>query len=350
MTVMEIAPVAGNRGHAEIRLPEGSLLDSMASLKVGKPASSQKLGRDAAGVVKWGNVAEEFGPFDVRTITDGRRAVVIGPDITTAFDVFDMLDIELAGQTAQVSWPDNIDKVRPRTGGGRIAGAQSQPAAAKPAPRAAAPAAPKVEPKPTAQAVSAAPEETPSAEPASRPRWLWWALGTSALLLMIGAGLAVSAPYWTPYVEDLWPTIDPETVPTPSSEGPVACSELAAERAADDPRGAIETALEHSASGGCDGALDAPAALRLLRDAADAGSGEALAVFGGLYDPNMRDPLFNDRLALTLSDDASLALDYYDRARAAGAEGVDAAIGELCATIADSTDPLTVEAAREYCA
>lgn len=352
MTAIEIIP-ARKRGHAQLRLAKGALPDPTATVTVVDRYKERGLGQSDGSQAVWNGKGHAFGPYAVEADSDGRPFVEIGPEIANWLEEYQRLRLTVGATTADVVWPETIERAAAATHGARIAGAAA--AAPKPAPAAKSEAPPQAAPAFEPSSLVA-----PARDPAETPvspgrRWLYWGIGSAVALSLIVAGLLVSAPHWKPQFDDLltsiWPDrpdTDTDTGTSPASAS-TSCAALAPDGLAADPRGAIEALLAQSAQGGCTGGVDATLALRHLQTAATQGSGEALAMFGGLYDPTHRDPLLNDQLALTLSDDVSLALDYYTRAEAAGAAEVRTAITELCASIAGATDPRAAEAEREFC-
>lgn len=103
-------------------------------------------------------------------------------------------------------------------------------------------------------------------------------------------------------------------------------------------------------AGDCDTAIDADFALRLIEEAAGAGDPSAMLAFGALYDANVDQPLLETRLGLSLTDDPTLALGWYGRAREAGSTEAANAVQSLCEATAAITDNFQLQFVREdYC-
>lgn len=103
-------------------------------------------------------------------------------------------------------------------------------------------------------------------------------------------------------------------------------------------------------AGDCDTAVDADFALRVIEEAAGAGDPSAMLAFGALYDANVDQPLLETRLGLSLTDDPTLALGWYGRAREAGSTEAANAVQSLCEATAAITDNFQLQFVREdYC-
>jgi hypothetical protein len=282
--------------------------------------------------------------------------VIIGPDVVNQIDDDTPLKIALGGQEWDTYWPDDINRGPDEALEGGISGAA---AAAAPTGPKKVTTMPKPAPIPAPLPGPVSGTEgglitDPIPEPGSdTDEEETEGAGGSKLPLILG-GLAVlaaiAAAVWF-FV--LAPDTEPDPVPVPVPvpvPAPVPVPD--ANACTTDALGALAgqgfAALAEQL-GSCGGAVSADDALGFVERAAQAGDGDALALFGALYDSGVTVPGIEDQMGLTFSDQPGLAAGYYAQARDAGSELGTARLGAICLRLALETGTLATSAREDYC-
>jgi hypothetical protein len=333
-------------GYAFLELPNGTLGTGPVHVAVMEVYASRWLGpsdgapeggpdaKTAVGAAHWQGERHEFGPYAVHA-HDGADWVRIGPEIVNKIDEYTPLRISVGGQTADVTWPDDVP---PRAGAAVLGGLQSTAKAKADdmqdvlVGRPVVPE-PETEPEPDPQ-----PPEMPGPiEPErvedtlSRRRTLWLLLFFSTLLILIAATVAA------------WLLI-PRDEPAP--ETPVSAADTCTWDAlvALDGFAATEKAIR-----ACGDALSPETVLKIIEDAAQQDDGDALLLFGTLYDGAQVDERIETVIGLSFDHDAAKAAEYYARASAVGSDAAGVRLSATCAQLAGSKTTLAKGAYDDYC-
>lgn len=331
-------------GHALLHFPPGALSGPTADLSVFDLFREKYLGQG-----DWQPLPALFGPYPVRPDAQGGSSISVGPEIVNAIGEFVSIRIDAGNFSATTNWPDTVS---PDPGAAAIGSIRSNADAAAPhdlrgiGPRHA---------NEIAQVTEVVPEQLPQPDlpPPTRTRsGTPWAVAAAALLLAVGA----AAGWWyltqgdTPAPDQ--PVIAADTS-APATEPPAqtvnACSLSAVDAASEGLAARLSGLASLQQTGNCEAQAATDLALRLIERDAASGGADALLLFGQLYDPGATDALVEGQLGLTLSKDASIALDYYTRAASAGSAAAGPAKQALCATTADSSDPQVAATREELC-
>ncbi len=325
-------------GYAFLELPAGSLPEGSVTVAVFDAYGERWLApvpgqgrRIEIGDAAWQPDRAAFGPYEVHR-HDGADWVRIGPEIVNRLDEYMPLRIEVGGRSFDAAWPDDVP---PRAGAAVLGGLRpvarkrDEPAAAQPVGRRAEdpgdgraedPERPPPEPK------------TPVPEtPETRKGSLIWPLA-----VLLSGLLALAAWY-------VWPVSDP----VPERLGDEAAGDrcgLAALSAVPGGFGATAEAIR-----ACGADVSPDIALSLVEDAAARGDGDALLLFGTLYDGTRLDPRIETLVGLTFDDDPAKAAEYYARAVQAGAAQAQTHLAEVCEILSGSTATLAKGAHDDFC-
>jgi len=321
-------------GFAFLELPGGSLGAGPVHVAVREVygnrwlgASGDTGGKASIGDGNWQGERHEFGPYPVHA-HDGADWVRIGPEIVNNIDEYTPLRIDVAGQVADVSWPDDVP---PRAGAAVLGGLQPT---ARPVPQEAGaqlvgkPPEPAPEPEPTPPEIPEAdePDPEPAPDTGAKMRALWQPL--ILVLLMC----AISAALWAMISRD---------------EAPVAVTQDTCTRAALvalDDFTATEKAIR-----ACGDAVSADTVLKIVEDASARDDPGALLLFGTLYDGAETDARIETVIGLSFDHDAALATGYYARAVMAGSDLARSRLAVTCAQLAGSDETLAKGAYDDFC-
>lgn len=358
-------PDAPYGGFAILSLPEGSLQEAETIVQVQSGYSqlwlAPTLGENlmiGIGEANWQADPYAYGPYAVHR-NSGRDLIRIGPEIVNKIEEFAPLSLRIGPYRLDTNWPDNI---MPRvaaaliggvsgvargaardTTGDRLVGRRAAPELPpEPEPDTAYddagdwPADDDPAPEPTAALGSQSEpvsQQTGSGKSGKEPRRrLLFGL---AALLIIALGLA----YW------LLPQSLTATDDTPATRVPdgTPCS-LATLDATPGGFGAAMTAIQ-----GCLGSVNAETAFAVVENAARRGDGAALLMLGTLYDPDVTDPLFEDRLAVSFDPNLALAVEYYAHARSLGIAEAGGRMARTCEALRARADTLSQGAYSDFC-
>ncbi|SFT67086.1 hypothetical protein [Sedimentitalea nanhaiensis] len=325
-------------GYAFLELPSGSLPDAPVSVAVFDSYGERWLAphpeqgdRIDIGDAVWQADRVGFGPYEVHR-HDGADWVRIGPEIVNRLDEYMPLRIEVDRQGYDVSWPDDVP---PRAGAAVLGGLR--PVARKMAEASAdrlvgTRPADTLDPPEVEETVLVQPPiaEPTAPEPAGRRIRIGSLIWPLAVLMVAGA---VAAWY-------LWPLPDDDQAGETEAEH---CS-LAALSAVAGGFTAIADAIRK-----CGADVSADTALRLVEEAAAQDDGDALLLFGTLYDGTRLDPRIETLVGLTFEDDPAKAAEYYARAAGAGAAGAQGHLADICQILSASTATLAKGAYDDFC-
>ncbi len=322
-------------GYAFLELPGGSLGTGPVGVAVMETYGARWLGpsddaggRTAVGAANWQGERHDFGPYAVHA-HDGADWVKIGPEIVNKIEEYTPLRLVVDGQSADVTWPDNVP---PRAGAAVLGGLlPTRPATTRDTGAALVgkPQEPEIEPVQEPEPAPEPPQTVASDEPAPPNRRAWWLLLVAVAL--IGALVAL----WWFYLRD---TPDEQVKIMPEA----ACTNQAL--AALDGFAAMEIAIR-----ACGDALSADTVLAIVEDAAGRGDPDALLLFGTLYDGAEEDTQIEKVIGLTFADDAARAAEYYARAAGAGSDTAGERLKVTCVQLAGSDKTLAKGAYDDYC-
>lgn len=331
-------PARPRGGFAVLAVPAGQLSGDRVTVMLRSTYTDKYLGGDG-----FQTEPAAFGPYPV--VRDGAEArVTVGPEIVNQLEEYAQLRITLGSVTATTTWPDSVV---PAPGAARLGGlvAPGERTATGPALVGAVPAEAVVDVAPEsvdpADAVASGVEAAPDGARAPR-RGLWLAAGLAVLGLAAGLALYLAGVFDRPaQVAAPAPTPAP-VVERAAAPDPCAADAVAALRG----RAFAEIAPRLR---DCGAAVAPEAALLLLEDAAAAGQADALLLFGKLYDADVMDAAFEGAIGLTFADAPALAVDYYARARAAGATEAEALLRAACDRLGPLTDTPSRAARDAHC-
>jgi hypothetical protein len=343
-------PARPHGGYAVLAVEAGAVPGDTVSVTLLNPYNEKYLGADG-----FQSEPAAFGPYAV--VREGAEArVTVGPEIVNQIEEFARLKITIGSVSATVNWPDEVVPapgaarigwlMRPGEratgdGGGNLVGLMPQAPAEAEAEAAAAPPQPAL-PAPEPEPVNAGAES-------GGGRGLMIGGGIAALVAAIAAGLYLSGalgPDEPVAVPDVLPaaTAMPSVTPAPAPpEDPCAAGALDALRGQSFAE--VEPRLRD-----CGGAVSLDTALLLLEDAAAAGDAAALVLFGKLYDAEAVDAGFETTIGLSFADTPAIAVDYYARARDAGAGGAEALLRAACVRLGLLTDTQSQSVHAQNCA
>ncbi|MCV6584881.1 MAG: hypothetical protein OIF47_05060 [Marinibacterium sp.] len=345
-------------GYARILLPAGTLAGPTTSVSLYEMFRERFLGEDG-----WQPTEALFGPYPVEDLGD-RQCVIVGPEIVNHIDEFAAVRLALGDVVSETTWPDAIahaptapplgrilrpDEPDPAAGSA-LTGTRPTPAPTpqpEPPQEVAEPDPPAVDPvvEPVAEPIDDPVEPEPDpVDPPTDPvpvksgssSWIWIVL---VLLLAAAAGGA----YYHFAMREPVPAPEPEPVPDPVPE-PVPEPEPAPDPCTDAALSADDVAFADrlAALRACGDKASAAAALAVLEAGLAAEDAETLLTFGHLYNPDISAPGIEDLVGLSFDPQPEVAIDYYMRARDAGAEGADAALSASCDALRAS-DPSAAE-------
>lgn len=340
-------------GFAFLELPEGALPGDTVTVAVQDAFADRWLGADRD--VPWQGERHDFGPYDVHR-QDGADWVRIGPEIVDRLVEYMPLRFMVGPETHVISWPDDVPPRPAAAERGAIrATGRTQPPPEPPRP-VTAPMARPVEP-PSVGSDSAAFDEDiadplieDEAEPEARSRRLW------VLVVLVLLLLAALVAIWLLVPEKDEPAtaqtpLPPDATSIKASPTETGSASPAPDRCTFDALsglgggfGAVERALAR-----CGGAVSPDVALRLVEDAAARGDGDALLVFGMLYDGDAVQSGIEDKIGLTFGDDPAKAAAYYARAMKAGTGQAKPRLDAVCAHLAGASGTLEKGAFDDYC-
>lgn len=330
-------PARPGGGYARLVMPAGSVPTGTAAVSVFNMFRERYL-----GPAEWQPTEAFFGPYEVATLPDGSQAVTIGPEIVNALEEFVTVKFRIGPFSSVVTWPETVPQLPGAAGIGQILTSGQVEEIECGGLRG------RVEKTPPKKDDPQPPPPPPPPPPGPQTR-RWWLLALLLALILAGVGAWFYLNREEP-VPPVAPVIpDEEHGEEQTTTPPPACSAEAALAAHPAPGEALRSLLDDSAAGRCTGTIDADFGLLMIRNAAQAGSADALMAFGDLYNEAVTDPVIEEELGIVLADDPSLALDYYARARDADAAGAADAIAAVCESIADATDLLVADARREFC-
>lgn len=302
------------------------------------------------GPHEWQPDAHDFGPYPTTPTPDGvAMEICIGPEIVNQIAEFTSILIEIGGHATTLTWPDNVLQ-DPRAQPYGTIYKEPDPTenlsdtVQRPVEDAAFTDA-KDAGQPEDDDAQTVDEREPSVTPppAEPQKRSFVPLLIGLLLVAILGGLGI----WL-FTKDQGATTEAEPEPEPV-ETAVACTIDNALNGGLAPLEMLAIFADRSDVGTCDPAIDANFALRLTEQAAVNGSADALAAIGDIYNPFYSHPLLTDRLAVTLSDDAAIAVDYYRRAIAAGGGPSEDALSAFCEGTSDSADIMLQQDRQELC-
>lgn len=325
-------------GYAFLELPAGSLPKTPVSVAVFDAYGErwlapgpQSRARVDIGDATWQPERADFGPYEVHR-HDGADWVRIGPEIVNRLDEYMPVRIEVDALAFDVSWPDDVP---PRAGaavlGGlrpverKLAGGEPDRLVAQPAPDPVEPPARPEGPEPQPPA----PDEDGASGGETRRGSLVWPL---AILLAVAA--AVLGYLWFTSEEDGGATGPAETDRCSLS----ALSALAGGFAA-----------QAEAMRACGADLSPEIALGVIENAAAQENGDALLLFGTLYDGTRLDPRIETLVGLTFDDDPAKAAEYYARAARAGAAEAQSHLAAVCGILSGLDATLEKGAYDDFC-
>lgn len=315
------------------------------------PSAQDASGQVGIGDPNWQAGRHEFGPYPLLR-RNGRLELVIGPEIVNKIEGYTNLRIVAGPLEGTASWPDDI---APLAGATALGGLQVMRKAVDAAPR---PSSGGKSPLTIVEQTS--PETDPALDTLSndtpdlnstpkRPLTLLVGLAALILLLLAGAAWWFTRPDAPPPAAIAEPA-PPEPAPAEppvidgNAEAAVDPCTLAALRAVE---GGLPAQLAQVA--GCEGSVTADTLLSLIEDAAAQENGDALLLFGALYDSAETDTLAESTIGLTFGDVPAQAAEYYARAAAQGATGAQARLDRVCAALVDATDTLSQGARDDFC-
>lgn len=323
-------------GYAFLELEAGSLPDGAQRVTVFDAFGERWLAlpddTDTSGGIAeahWQTEQYEFGPYEVYR-HDGADWVRIGPEIVNQLSEYAPLRFTVAGQTHDVTWPDNVP---PRASAAELGGLQ--PVGRK-----------QVEiidrrvgavemdnPEDDEIVVPerpVAPVEEQEELDIEQERGRSWTLPLLLAALVIGVILA-----WF-----FWPEPEPARAVVEQAE-PCTRETLAATKG-----GFVGIA---DAIRVCGSDVQPDTALSLVEEAAAADDPDALLLFGTLYDGESLDPRVENLTGLTFADDPAQAVEYYARAVKAGSSAAAENLSKTCERLADDDATLARGAYDDFC-
>lgn len=302
------------------------------------------------GPHEWQPDAHDFGPYPTMPTTDGvAMEICIGPEIVNQIAEFTNIRIEIGGHATTLTWPDNVLQDPRAQPYGTI---YKEP---DPSEILSDTVQRPVDDTTVTDGKDAKHPEDDDAQtlderepvvtppPAEQKKGSFVPLMIGLLFVAVLGGLGI---WW--FTKDQGAATEPEPNPEPV-ETVVECTIGNALNGDLAPLEMLATFADRSDAGDCDPAIDANFALRLTEQAAVNGSADALAAIGDVYNPFYSHPLLTDRLAVTLSDDAAIAVDYYRRAIAAGGGPSEDALRAFCEGTSDSADIMLQQDRQELC-
>lgn len=335
-------------GFALLELPGGALPGNETIVAVQDAFAERWLGPgQPGGGDPWRAERFEFGPYAVHR-RDQSDWVRIGPEIVDNMSEYASLRISVGPVTDNLVWPDDIP-ARPRAAASGEIRAVAAPR--RPVP----PRKPELPPRAESGPESGPPEameaeaEAPLRAARGDRRIGLLALLLAALLLGLVVVWFLAGPDDAPPEQDAAPAPDAagvaETIPGGGGEEPRQdrCTR-AALASVEGGFAAVKSAIAD-----CGGSVPPDTVLGLVEDAAAAGDGAALLLFGMLYDGTVVDEDIERGIGLSLGDDPAKAAEYYSRAELSGEPGAAAPLAGACARIARSGATLDKGAFDDFC-
>jgi hypothetical protein len=287
-------------------------------------------GTVSVGDGNWQSETYSFGPYETQ-IQGSEVWIRIGPEIVNKIEEYTPLRLTVAGNTADLVWPDNV---LPRMAPALVGEIQSTTVRSSEVTH----LRPELvdETAETDRQFEDVETETPEAEEPSRTGWLLWSILLATLI-------AVTGTYF------LWPEADtPDGTgiayePDEETETAVPCSHASISKAGGGYL-AMETSLRE-----CGSTISANDAIRLLEMGVREGSPDALLLFGKIYDAGKRDELIESTIGLTFEDDPATAAEYYHRAKAAGSPEAETLLIVTCERLSKLSSTLATGAFDDYC-
>lgn len=334
-------------GYARILLPIGTLSETTTTVSVYEMFRERFLGKDG-----WQATEAAFGPYEVKD-TGSHQEVLVGPEIVNHLAEFAPIRLAFGSVLSEATWPDSVAQAPNAPPIGHIFGGESgaQETGPKqavkepdptPEPPEPAPAPPKHEPpSPIPEPPKPEPQPNPPGpnsglEPKAGFPWLAVALVVSVLILA-GAG----AYYYFVLGPEPGPVTETSDPPDPVEEEPETA---ATDTCSEDVLMAVEGSFSEQLSSlrACGADASADTALVVLEAGVDAEDPEALLIFGHLYNPSVTDGEIEEVMGLSFSDLPEVAIDYYIRARDAGATDAEDALQAACESLR-AADPGAAE-------
>ncbi|MWD30148.1 hypothetical protein E0K89_021990 [Aquicoccus sp. SCR17] len=310
-----------------------------ASVAVRNVFSGQYLGEDG-----WQPTRAAFGPYPVVTGEDGAH-LIVGPEIVNQIEEYTPVELHVGEASVQTSWPDDV---APAPGAARLGGitAASTQRGAEPEKALRAPQRVEEVAEEPGESVEPDPVTPPTPPPPERGSRVPVLIGALLVLLGIAAALA----YLFLFPDEPEPEPEPEPVvevapdpePEPAPSDP--CSAEAVGQLSDGPFTEIRARLEE-----CSGSMSPDTALAMVEQAADAGDGAALSLFGQLYDGEETAASIEDEIGLTFASNDPIAAEYYHRAVEAGASEAEPLLAATCERLAGDGSDLARSAREDYC-
>jgi hypothetical protein len=340
-------------GYGFLELPEGSLGAGPVSVAVLDRYTERWLapstGDDhqvAIGDANWQSDRHEFGPYEILN-HDGADWVRIGPEIVNKIEEYAPVRLVLGAQEYDIAWPDFLP---PRAGAALLGGIRSTDRETQPEDLSDQLVGQAVDEPTEEEAIEddvtiVAPPPRPEPEP-EEPKQRRLLIPLLLLLLLIPAGAAA----WWFWLRDDPVQVAKETAapitqpvaitPTAGGEG---CT-LADLSALEGGFSVVEAAMRE-----CGRKISPDVALSLIETAATGGDGDALLLFGTLYDGETLDARVENLIGLSFDDSAAQAAEYYARARDAGAGAAAEKLSEVCGRLEQSGATLDKGAFDDFC-
>ena len=351
-------PEAPHGGRVLLSLPAGSVANASVRARVQSGYSQLWLAPTdgeneliGIGEANWQADAHAYGPYPVTRERD-RDIVRIGPEIVNKIEEYAPVTLAIGGLTIAINWPDDV---MPRVGAALIGGVAGTAKPAQTDTRQDRLVGHKPEgPEQEEGGVELAPigetdaphtareapedfdderEDEEEGQPGSR-KGLFGGL-VALILASIGLGYFFFGTELDP---------DPSPPSAAINENPEDPCSLPSLRAT-----ARGFAGANAGLASCVGSVSAETAFALLEAAALDGDGDALMMFGTLYDAEVTDLVFETRLSVTFGDNAALAAEYYAQARDRGVREAETRLSRVCETLAAQTDTLSRGAFDDFC-
>ena len=291
------------------------------------------------GETGWQSSECELGPFSVRA--DGQ--IVLGPNIVDAMEAYMPLEVEVAGRSARLNWPEAVlpSPTEAREDGGlTVVRKKPYGGPAETSVLSEEIADPVVHDEPESHELPEDDDLTSNDQHVAvddgrtlvSPRRALWLIVFGILLVA-----AATALYFWFWKYDSGPIFEPE--PDGHDGGQVDCS-----GSGFDSVGELPILEQMDFARACGGRAAPEDLLRVLEAGVSAELPEALSVMGALYDPGVP---ASGPLAVTRKNPA-IAAEYYSRAQAAGDGDVFGKLSSVCALL-DPEDLLHADVIETYC-
>ncbi|MEP2031150.1 MAG: hypothetical protein ABJI96_20825 [Paracoccaceae bacterium] len=276
----------------------------------------------------WQAEAYAFGPYPMQD-KGGALWIRIGPEIVNKIAEYTPLRISVAGQSVDVIWPDDV---LPRTAPALVGEIRSS-VVNRPIAEQRAKVVAEID-----ELVS--PTEEPALEPViatqtSSGQWIIW-----CILLALLAAVAV---YFLWLEQEKTESTGIAYEPDDEAADVDPCSFAVLDQITGGFQ-KTEVALRD-----CGARISASDSLRLLENGVDAGSPEALLLFGKLNDAQQVDATFETTIGLSFDDEPATAAEYYARAKTAGSPEAENLLIVICQRLSTLTSTLAKGAYNDYC-